>query len=65
MTQQRIEDAVQRIERALARIAHCADSPPAAPPSVTALVDRHETMRETVAGALRDLDRLIERIEQR
>lgn len=63
MTGDRTEAAVQRIEQALARIARAADRArdvsPAAPPSVTALVERHETLRETVAQALGDLDRLL------
>jgi hypothetical protein len=68
MTGDRTEAAVQRIEAALARIARAADSarytPPPAPPSVTALVERHESLRETVAQALGQLDALLGEIEQ-
>ena len=58
----RIEGAVQRIEAALARIAEAADTLRPAPPSVSALVVRHETLRETVANSLKELDDLIAEI---
>ena len=68
MTGDRTEAAVQRIEAALARIAQAADrardATPAGPPSVTALVERHESLRETVAQALGQLDALLEEIDQ-
>ena len=68
MTGDRTEAAVQRIEAALARIAQAADRPRAAahaaPPSVSALVERHESLRETVAQALGDLDTLLAELEQ-
>lgn len=60
----RIEQAVQRIEAALARIAEAADTLRPAPPSVSALVVKHENLNERVAGALRDLDKLIEGLEK-
>lgn len=60
MSDQRIEQAVQRIEAALARIGTAADVLRPAPPSVSALVVRHEELRETVASSLKELDRLIE-----
>jgi hypothetical protein len=67
MTGDRTEAAVQRIEAALARIARAADNaraaPAAAAPSVTALVERHETLRETVAKALTELDKLLVEID--
>lgn len=63
MTGDRTETAVQRIETALARIARAADRTrvpsAAAPPSVTALVEQHESLRETVAKALGELDKLL------
>lgn len=59
----RIEDAVQRIEAALARIAEAADTLRPAPPSVSALVVRHESLRETVANSLKELDDLIAEID--
>jgi hypothetical protein len=68
MTGDRTEAAVQRIEAALARIAQAADrareGAPPPPPSVTALVERHESLRETVAQALGKLDALLEEIDQ-
>jgi hypothetical protein len=60
----RTEAAVQRIEAALARIARAADTLRPAPPSVSALVVRHESLRETVGAALRDLDALIAELDQ-
>ncbi|WP_284125225.1 hypothetical protein [Parerythrobacter aestuarii] len=68
----RIETAVQRIERALARIAEIADrEPPAAqtatpapmPPNVSQLVVRHEELRETVLNELKRLDEIIGKLE--
>ncbi len=68
MTGDRTEAAVQRIEAALARIAQAADrarqAAPPAPPSVSALVERHESLREKVAQALGQLDALLEEIDQ-
>jgi len=68
MTGDRTEAAVQRIEAALARIASAADRPlggaPSMPPSVSALVERHESLRETVAQALGELDALLGELEQ-
>jgi hypothetical protein len=68
MTGDRTEAAVQRIEAALARIAQAADSAraaaPATPTSVSALVERHESLRETVAQALGELDALLGELEQ-
>ena len=59
----RIEGAVRRIEAALARIGEAADTLRPAPPSVSALVVKHETLRETVGKALKDLDDLIAEVE--
>lgn len=62
MAGERTEAAVQRIEAALARIARAADAPrPPAPenPSVAALVERHERLRESVNQAIRELDALL------
>lgn len=65
MTGDRSEAAVQRIEAALARIAQAAEAPaPAAvSPNVLALVEKHESLRETVAQALADLDAVIAELE--
>lgn len=68
MSGDRTEAAVQRIEAALARIAQAADrtstSGAPASPSVTALVERHETLRETVVQALGELDALLGELDQ-
>lgn len=64
MDGERIEGAVRRIEAALARIGRAADELRPAPPSVSALVVKHETLRETVGNALKDLDDLIAEIEK-
>ncbi len=72
MSGERIESAVQRIEAALARIADIADSGKAptaagsgeAPPSVTALIEKHEALRESVSETLADLDRVIVELDQ-
>lgn len=60
----RTESAVQRIEAALARIAEAADTLRPAPPSVSALVVRHETLRDVVGNALKGLDDLIAELER-
>lgn len=60
----RIEQATQRIEAALQRIARAADAYRPAPPSVSALVVDHEELRETVASSLKKLDDLIAELEQ-
>ncbi|ANY20545.1 hypothetical protein A6F68_02039 [Tsuneonella dongtanensis] len=71
MSGDRSEAAVQRIEAALARIARAADAPPhatapapAASANVMALIEKHETLRETVAQAIADLDAVIAEIDQ-
>jgi hypothetical protein len=64
MTGERTEAAVRRIELALARIAEAADTLRPAPPSVSALVVRHENLRETVSNSLRELDNLIEELDR-
>ena len=76
MNDDRTEAAVQRIEAALARIAECADAPmnggpPAAnngtvpdASAVAALIERHETLRETVDHTLSDLDDLLAKIDR-
>lgn len=64
MSEERIETAVSRIEAALARIAEVADKPPPAPQSVSALVVKHETLRDAATTALSDIDALIAEIDQ-
>lgn len=69
MFDDRIENAVQRIEAALSRIAEIADAPAQeraggdAPPSVIALVEKHEALHETASNTLAQLDKLIEELE--
>ncbi len=63
MSGDRIENAVQRIEAALARIADAADSVRPPPSSVSGLVVKHEELRETVSNTLKDLDDLIGKLE--
>ena len=60
----RIEVAVQRIEAALARIGSAADAIRPAPPSVSALVVKHEELRDTVTNSLKELDDLITELNQ-
>ncbi|MGN6500282.1 MAG: hypothetical protein ACTHKM_09045 [Tsuneonella sp.] len=50
---------MRRIEAALARIADAAETLRPAPPSVLALVVRHENLREIVGNSLKELDELI------
>lgn len=69
MITDRTEDAVQRIETALGRIAKVADSLPDGdadrlPRPTTGLIEKHETLRETVNSALDDLDKLIAELER-
>ncbi|MBD3728102.1 MAG: hypothetical protein IE933_00165 [Sphingomonadales bacterium] len=64
MSEERIEQAVQRIEAALARIAESAETMRPAPPSVSGLVVRHENLREVASNTLKELDELIERLEE-
>jgi len=72
MSDDRIESAVQRIEAALTRIADIADAEKPvgnglsaeAPASVTALIEKHEALRETVSDTLAELDAVIGEIEQ-
>ncbi|MCB2089752.1 MAG: hypothetical protein R3E18_05645 [Sphingomonadaceae bacterium] len=64
MSEQRIESAVHRIEAALARIAECADTMRPAPPSVSGLVVSHENLREAASATLKELDELLERLEE-
>lgn len=64
------ENAIARIEAALARIARASEARPSGeaaagqPANVAALVNEHERMREDVAGTIRELDKLIEELEQ-
>jgi hypothetical protein len=62
----RIEQALTRIDAALARIAAAREAggtAPAQPAKVVELINMHEKLREEVAETLRDLDVLIEQIE--
>ena len=72
MSENRTESAIQRIEAALARIGDIADtpasepspSPNAATPTVSALVEKHETLHETVSNTLEELDKLIAELDR-
>ena len=68
MNGSRTESAVARIEAALARIDAASkaerSSEAGTPPNVLGLVNRHEKLREEVAGTLHDLDKLIAEMEQ-
>lgn len=64
MSKERIENAVSRIEIALARIADVADNSSPAPQSVSALVVKHEALRDAATTALDDIDALIKEINQ-
>lgn len=63
MSEHRIEQAVERIEAALGRIANVADTLDPAPPSVSGLVVQHENLRETVSNSLKKLDEILEGLE--
>lgn len=66
MDDSRIEQAVARIETALARIAAIQPTraeDAGASARVIELVNTHEKLREDVAETLRDLDRLIGQLE--
>jgi chromosome segregation ATPase len=64
MVDQRAQDAVSRIERALARIEAAAQRPAPAPPGVPSedferLREAHDALRRQVIGAIGQLDDLI------
>ncbi len=67
MSGDRTKQAMARIDGALARIEAAAARPrPAqaeAPAPVSQLVEKHESLRETVTATLRDLDDLIAKAE--
>lgn len=67
MTEARIEQALERIETALLRIAAAreqAGRQPSSSQRVIELVNTHERLREQVADTLRDLDGLIAGLEE-
>lgn len=69
MSDNRTESAIQRIEAALARIADIADASapepsPSPEPAVSALVEKHETLHETVNSTLEELDKLIAELDR-
>ena len=68
MADERITQALARIDAALDRIETASSNRPAiaAPdkPAMAALVARHENLRESVSGSLTELDALIERLER-
>ena len=56
--------AVERIEAALARVNKASDRLGSTPRSGTAITAAHESLKEEIAGTIKDLDALIESIEQ-
>lgn len=64
MNEERIEQAVRRIETALGRIADLAERINPPPQEASGLVVRHENLREAVTGSLQELDDLLERLEK-
>jgi len=63
MSAHRTEQAVQRIEAALGRIAKISDTIRPAPPSVSGLVVKHESLRDSASNTLKELDDLLKRLE--
>ncbi|AXK42432.1 MULTISPECIES: hypothetical protein [Erythrobacter] len=67
MNSERIQNALDRIDRALARIetqaALKAHSPVSSGPTNAELVARHEALRESVAASISELDGLIKGLE--
>ena len=63
MADQRPLDAIRRIERALARIESAANRPapsPEPPEDYERLREAHDTLRRSVAGAIGEIDRMLE-----
>ncbi|MXP43792.1 hypothetical protein [Allopontixanthobacter sediminis] len=64
MSEERIEQATRRIESALGRIADLAERIGDAPEVTSDLAARHENLREAVTNSLKELDDLLEGLEQ-
>ncbi len=64
MRDRRLEQTIQRIERALARIGAAADATAMGTKPANDLADRHEAMRSKVRAELDRLDRVIGELEQ-
>ena len=68
MADQRITQALSRIDSALDRIEAAASDRRSVSvsetPAMATLVARHESLRESVSGSLAELDILIERLER-
>ncbi|MBB3033057.1 hypothetical protein [Alteriqipengyuania lutimaris] len=65
MTDQRLEQTIQRIERALARIAAAADAAASERPGVPVdLAERHAALRKQVRAQLERLDNVIGEVER-
>jgi hypothetical protein len=65
MADQRALDAIARIEHALARIERAAATPPAPPPQVdeaeiARLRSAHDALRRKVAGAIGEIDLILD-----
>ncbi len=67
MSSQRIQNAMERIDRALARIetqaALASHAKPTGGSSNAGLVARHEALREQVSASISELDALIEGLD--
>ena len=68
MDGERIDQAIHRIEAALARINAAAENlrsglPASDNPELAELTSKHEALRAEVSSTLSDLDRLIEQVE--
>ena len=64
MQKSRIDNALQRLEAAISRLANAQKADPFKSARVTALVNNHEKLREEVADTLREFDGLIDELEK-
>lgn len=64
MNEERIEQAAQRIESALGRIAELAERINPALPTVSEPEARDTNLREAVTNSLKELDEILERLEK-
>lgn len=59
MTNERLAQAIRRLDRALARVEAAAERPARPDPAVAQLQQRHERLRARTKDAITALDRLI------